>query len=313
MFGQRTLSQPTTSCEIMLNVTEVNKRDNWLELKVDTDVNAKSTSTVSEHKINTSVTIGLKVLLAKVTAFASRTSVDVYNRGTLGVQIPNESYKILLFFKFVKTDSNDETIYSIMCNSIGLGLLDKTFSTDNESWFLVHESASSKLSFNIIFTTRIIKSENPFKALYEDTDLVDYKLVGESGTEVRVHGAVLAAQSPSIMKMIQEKTIKDNTIEYSGVKDKTLQDFKSYIYLYTLPTEDIEQLLLLASRAAMVELERKCIAQIMASLTPSNVYRITEFAQQHKIPELYLNVLDYIQNGKIKVTDIRSCLKLADV
>ncbi|XP_013175950.1 PREDICTED: uncharacterized protein LOC106124047 [Papilio xuthus] len=298
----------------MLNVTEVNKRDNWLELKVEIENNAKSTSTKTEHDINSSLKICLKVLQTKTRDILKQTQQYPY-QNVFAPQKQVEFYEanILLLFKFVKTNTNDETMYSIICNSIGLGLLDKAFCTDNDSWFLVHETTSTKLSFNIIFTTRIIKSENPFKALYEDIELMDFKLVGEAGSEVKVHGAVLAAQSPSIMKMIQEKSIKDNTIEYSGVKEKTLQDFKSYIYLYVLPQEDIEQLLLLASRATMAELERKCIGQIMASLTATNVYRITEFAQQHKIHDLYLNVLEYIQKGKIKVIDIRNSLKLSNV
>ncbi|KPJ10632.1 hypothetical protein RR48_04577 [Papilio machaon] len=314
MFGSATpaIVNEGPKTENVLNVIEVNKRDNWLELKVDIETNAKGNSTESEHKINSSVKICLKVIQAKATEVPKQS--QQYNQFAFGAQKQVDIFKpnILLLFKFVKTHSNDDTMYSIICNSIGLGLLDKAFCTDNDSWFLIRETTSPKFSFNIIFTMTIIKSENPFKALYEDTELMDFKLIGDAGSEVKVHGAVLAAQSPSIMKMIQEKTIKDNTIEYSGVNEKTLQDFKSYIYLYVLPKEDIEQLLLLASRATMVELERKCIGQIMATLTATDVYRITEFAQQHKIHELYLNVLEYIQNGKIKVSDIRNCLKLSN-
>ncbi|XP_068622058.1 uncharacterized protein [Battus philenor] len=302
MFGVNNLQYKMNPS---LTVTEESRQENHVELKVNIVENANQLfCTDNISSINSAVSIHIRVLYTKRNNTTAQTV-------SFGSTIPQQSCvtQMYVLFKFSKKSVTDHSVYSIICTSVELKLADKEFFTDNDTFYLVNEVNSTTFTFNIALTAKVVNKGNPFKALYDDNELVDFKLVGENGSIVKVHGAVLAAQSPTVMKMVKDKTITAGLLECNDMQEEILQHFKEYLYLSVLPKDNLNQLLLLAMKFEMKDLEQKCIENIMNNLTPSNTYSWIEFAQKNNIFNLFFGILDYIQAGKIKVSDIKKSLK----
>lgn len=132
-----------------------------------------------------------------------------------------------------------------------------------------------------------------FASLYDDTDFTDFKLSAPNGM-VDVHKACLAAHSDYFKRMLagKWKETLEGSIEMTGLEVITLQHFKGYLYLGTLPEDpkELGKLLLLADVCLMDHLKAECITKLVQSTTAENYFSLHHFACGHNIPELSIAI-----------------------
>lgn len=221
------------------------------------------------------------------------------------------TYNNMLFVRFVKLREGDDLTYTLKFNSKALGITNKSFFTNDDTWHLIYESKDPEYSFDVTVKIDIVPSIGPFVSLYEDTELSDFELKGEDGS-VHTHRAVLAASSPVLSRMLSGtwRESKEGRVDVPGTSKMTLQHLKDYIYLHTLPETGLEQLLLTASYYMMPVLEQKCVDKLVNTMTVKTAFELLEFATKHKVERLVLAILECVQSGAVKVNDMRDhCLR----
>ncbi|KAL0820642.1 hypothetical protein ABMA28_006477 [Loxostege sticticalis] len=222
----------------------------------------------------------------------------------------NSQYNILLFVTFVKLRQNDDLSYALKFTSKELGIADQNFFSDDGTWHLIYHHQSYRCSFDVTVTMDVVPSACSFASLYEDAELTDFELRGEDGS-VHMHRAVLAASSPVLRRMLcgTWRESSEGVVDVPGTSRTTLQYLKDYVYLRTLPETGLKQLLLLASYYMMPLLEQKCVNKLVSTMTAETTCDLLEFAIKHKATRLVLEILECVQSGAPKVTDIRGhCL-----
>ncbi|XP_061721029.1 uncharacterized protein LOC133527852 [Cydia pomonella] len=134
--------------------------------------------------------------------------------------------------------------------------------------------------------------DSPLAKLYGDADFVDFNLCAGGGT-VPVHRALLAIQSDVFRAMLTrewtEKT--EGNIQMEGVTLQTLQHFKDYMYLQTLPHEGLKALLLFASYYLIDDLKAECISNLALNCKSGEWNGLLEFAVKNQIFELASSVM----------------------
>ncbi|CAG9795906.1 unnamed protein product [Diatraea saccharalis] len=250
------------------------------------------------------------------TPFASKISSECIISGTavfqvrvIAAQVNNghtNIYNNLIFVKFMKLHQDDDLNYIIKFSSDELGVINKTFISDDGTWHLVHENKRQQYKFDVTVHMDIVPSTTSFAMLHEDTELTDFELRGEDGS-IRMHRAVLASASPVLRRMLGGtwREAAEGHVDVPGTSKATLQNLKDYIYLHTLPDVGLEQLLLLASYYMMQDLEQKCVDKLVSILTAENACDLIEFAAKHKVTRLLLAILECVQSGAVKVNEMR--------
>ncbi|CAH0401161.1 unnamed protein product [Chilo suppressalis] len=250
------------------------------------------------------------------TPFATKTSPDYVISGTavfqvkvIAAQVNNghtNVYNNLIFVRFVKLRQDDDLTYTIKFSSNELGIVNKSFISDDGTWHLVHDNKRQQYSFDVTVHMDIVPSASSFAMLHEDTELTDFELRGEDGS-IRMHRAVLAAASPVLRRMLGGtwREAAEGHVDVPGTSRATLQNLKDYIYLHILPNVGLEQLLLLASYYMMLDLEQKCVDKLVSMLTAENACDLLEFAAKHKVTRLLLAILECVQSGAVQVNEMR--------
>ncbi|XP_013162561.1 PREDICTED: uncharacterized protein LOC106114033 [Papilio xuthus] len=217
----------------------------------------------------------------------------------------NSNCNSFIFVKLYKIDKDDELKYNMNLSSIYLNIDNKTFPCDDGTWHLVTELKTLHFTFDISVVMNILQGSS-FATLYDEVDLMDFELRGEDGA-VRVHRAVLAAYSPVLRRMLNGswRETAEGHVDVPGTSKKTLQHLKNYMYLHTLPDTDLEPIMVLATYYMMHELEQMCVDRLVSALDAENVCQLLQFTAKHRLTRLLLAVLESVQNGVIKVIDIR--------
>ncbi|XP_045537422.1 uncharacterized protein LOC123721774 [Papilio machaon] len=241
------------------------------------------------------------------------TSPDITINGAANFQVKiimTQEYEIqiyhnLIFVKLYKVRTDDDLTYTMTLSSKHLEIENKTFPCDDGTWHLIKELQNPNFAFDISVVMNIVQCAT-FAALYDEVDLMDFELRGEDGA-VRMHRAVLAAYSPVLRRMLNGswRETAEGHVDVPGTSRKTLQHLKEYMYLHTLPDTDLEPILVLASYYMMHELEQMCANRLVGALVAENVCELLHFAAKHRLTRLLLAVLDSVQNGAIKVKDVR--------
>ncbi|KAI5633541.1 BTB/POZ domain-containing protein [Phthorimaea operculella] len=148
----------------------------------------------------------------------------------------------------------------------------------------------------------------PFKELYVDTDLPDFKLFGGSDDDtkgVTFHRNVLAHSSPVLKSMLlgNWKETRQGNVQLALVSGNTLQHFKDYIYLDNMPylPMDCAKLLCLAGYymlKQLPELERNIAKKMESWFCPQNLWEWLEFCVQHKNTQMLVMRLRHFQDAK---------------
>ncbi|XP_047997089.1 protein roadkill-like [Leguminivora glycinivorella] len=129
--------------------------------------------------------------------------------------------------------------------------------------------------------------DSPLAKLYDDVDFTDFNLSAGGGT-VPVHKALLAIQSDVFRAMLtrewKEKT--EGNIQMEGVTLQTLQHFKDFMYLRTLPGEGLKALLLFASYYLIDNLKAECVSKLALDCKSGEWNDLLNFAVKHQIFEL---------------------------
>ncbi|CAG5015139.1 unnamed protein product [Parnassius apollo] len=237
--------------------------------------------------------------------FEESCSFSISGCATFQVRAINvENNNTLIFVRFFKNCQEDGLTYSITLSSDILSIVKKTLVSDDGTWHLIKEgNLLPDLDISIVMDTVHVSS---FEALYNDTELTDFELRGEDGS-VKVHKAVLAASSNVLRRMLSGswRETTEGRVDVPGTSVQTLQQFKDYIYLRTLPDTGLEQILLLASYYMIPSLEQKCVNKLMSSLKAQNACDQLEFAVKHKLTRLVLAIFDCVQSGQVDVTEMR--------
>ncbi|CAH0401516.1 unnamed protein product [Chilo suppressalis] len=224
--------------------------------------------------------------------------------------VNTSTFNNLIFVRFVKLHKEDNLTYIIKVQSKELSITCKNFKSDDDTWHLVQDNIKSQ-NYSFIVTAHIDISPSacPLALLHDDTELTDFELKGEDGS-ISIHRAVLAAASPVLKAMLSGKWREstDGKMDKLDTSKAALQNLKDYLYLGTLPKVilDLEQLLLLASYYMIKDLEQKCVFKLVSMITAVNACDLLEMAGQHKVKQLQLAILECVEEGVIKVDDIRN-------
>ncbi|CAH0401517.1 unnamed protein product [Chilo suppressalis] len=275
-----------------MEVSNIIQTGNSLKLNISVSNNSgylPTVRTTKEFKINAAAVFQVKLIVTKG---------EKHN-----------TYYNWIYVRFVKLHKEDDLTYTIKVNSKELNITDKNFISDDGTWHLVQDNIKQQnYSFIVTAHIDITPSACPLALLHDDTELTDFELKGEDGS-ISIHRAVLAAASPVLKAMLsgkwQEST--DAKIEKLDTSKAALQNFKDYLYLGTLPYADLEleQLLVLASYYMIKDLEQKCIFKLVGMITAENTCDLLEIAGQLKVRRLQLAILECVEEGVIKVDDIR--------
>ncbi|XP_063386241.1 uncharacterized protein LOC134672273 [Cydia fagiglandana] len=141
--------------------------------------------------------------------------------------------------------------------------------------------------FNVTISASKVEESYHMK-LYNDVDFTDFILSAGDGS-VAVHRAHLAAHSDVFQAMLTKewKETTEGRIQIEGVSLKTLQHFKEFIYLHTLPDGDgLKSLLLLASYYLIDDLKAECISKLALNCKSEDWKGLLEFATKNQIFEL---------------------------
>ncbi|XP_045501629.1 uncharacterized protein LOC123698869 isoform X2 [Colias croceus] len=218
-------------------------------------------------------------------------------------------YKNLIFIKFVKRREEDNFKYNIKFTSRALEIINKKFTSDDGNWHLIYYNKKDRsYTIDVSIVMDILPPATATLAyfLHKDRDFIDFELRGEDGS-VHMHKAVLAASSPVLHRMLGG-TWKESTeglVDVPGTTKTTLEAFKDYLYLHSLPDTGLEHLLLLASYYMMPDLEELCVHKLVDCLRAENACDLLEFAAKHKMTRLLIAILESVQNGEVSVEDMR--------
>lgn len=217
------------------------------------------------------------------------------------------TFKCYLFAKFVKTSVTDPMDYQLQL-SINKLVSQDCLSTYDTHYRIVHECEMNtyQYSFSInasVFTIDVFMS---FASIFDDDDLTDFELRGSDGS-VRMHKSILAAASPVLRRMLagEWKETKEGCVDIPGMSKITLQNFKEYLYTQRLPKTGIEDILLLAVLYLIPDLEQKCVHELMGTLNAENALTLLKFSIENGSSRLSLAILECIQNGSVKVMNMR--------
>ncbi|XP_045501630.1 speckle-type POZ protein-like isoform X3 [Colias croceus] len=220
---------------------------------------------------------------------------------------PAYEYRNLIFIKFVKRREEVNFKYNIEFTSRALKIINKNFTSDDRNWRLIYDDKRvSSYTIDVSIVMNILPPASAFASLHKDRDFIDFELRGEDGS-VHMHKAVLAASSPVLHRMLGG-TWKESTeglVDVPGTTKTTLEAFKDYLYLHSLPDTGLEHLLLLASYYMMPDLEELCVHKLVDCLRAENACDLLEFAAKHKMTRLLIAILESVQNGEVSVEDMR--------
>lgn len=209
------------------------------------------------------------------------------------------------FIKFKKVVQNDLQNYTIKVSSEKINIKDNIFLTDDLAWRRIGEALNcDRIDLDFTFEVdSLLSSITPFKHLYDDTELTDFKIVGNGGS-VEVHKAVLASFNPEFNQKLSflEKLVNKKETEASK---ETLEHLKTYMYLQILPQDGIKQLAELAIHFDMTDLVTKCCIKLLNKVTADNVLSVLEFGATHKLHKLTIGILKYVESGYVMVDDIK--------
>ncbi|XP_047996843.1 BTB/POZ domain-containing protein At4g08455-like [Leguminivora glycinivorella] len=167
--------------------------------------------------------------------------------------------------------------------------------------------------FHIDVTINAFKCEPTiYKKLCEDTDFTDFRLTTSDGS-VPVHKAYLAALSDVFKAMLcrEWKETDEGCIKLPGVSLQTLQHLKDYMYMGTLPTEDLLPLLSIASCYMIEDLKNECMKKLTQTIKPENIYEFLKYSIENDIPELTFAIMkatpdSVLDNAEKKILEERS-------
>ncbi|CAB3257313.1 unnamed protein product [Arctia plantaginis] len=212
-----------------------------------------------------------------------------------------------LFVRFKKKRVNDKLDYGIKYTH----WTEREMKFNNpDIWHFVCSNGSCTGTGTISVEVNLETLSSPCASLYEDTELTDFKLLGDDGY-VLLHKAIAAAYSPFFKNMFlgQWKETTEGVIEVSGISKATLEHFKEYMYLGTFPDTCLTQLLLLAKFYMMEDLESRCLFKLRSQVTKDNVFDLLEFAVTNKQTRLLYEILDVAQQGDLKVDELEEFQK----
>uniref|UniRef100_A0A2A4JN09 BTB domain-containing protein n=1 Tax=Heliothis virescens TaxID=7102 RepID=A0A2A4JN09_HELVI len=280
-----------------METKELVQKGNSLEAKVSvTNYNSPfATRTSPEFVISGVAVLQLKLIAALV------------NNGHTNV------HNNLIFVRFVKRRANDDLTYTMKFSSVELAIANKSFTSDDGTWHLIHENKKQQFTFDVAACMEAVPCASSFASLHDDAELTDFELRGEDGS-VHVHRAVLAAASPVLRRMLGGawRETAEGRVDVPGTSRATLQHLKDYVYLHSLPDVGLEQLLLLAAYYMMPDLEQRCVDRLVRCVGAHNACDVIEFAAKHKLTRLLLAVLECVQSGAVSVTAMRDHLALAN-
>ncbi|XP_063386223.1 uncharacterized protein LOC134672254 [Cydia fagiglandana] len=155
--------------------------------------------------------------------------------------------------------------------------------------------------FHIDVTISAFKVEATiYKKLCDDTEFTDFQLTTSDGS-VAVHKAHLAALSDVFKAMLCRREWKETNeghIQMSGVSLQTLQHLKDYMYMGTLPADELLlPLLSIASCYMITELRNECISKLTQIIRPENLYDILKYSFENEIPELTFSIMRATPEG----------------
>ncbi|KAI8438694.1 hypothetical protein MSG28_011110 [Choristoneura fumiferana] len=139
-----------------------------------------------------------------------------------------------------------------------------------------------------------------FPKLYEDIELTDFTLSTADG-KVAVHKACLAAHSPVFKAMFTGtwKEAKENFVEIKNYTLQTIQHLKDFLYLGTLPDEELRPLITLAAQYSINDLIKECAWKLAETVQPADLFSLHEFACANNIPELSCAISQLTLDGVI--------------
>ncbi|XP_047997140.1 protein roadkill-like [Leguminivora glycinivorella] len=169
---------------------------------------------------------------------------------------------------------------------------DNTWSKDVQLFLIDDDDENEFITFNIEINIKVKKCKPVLDLIYLDDDFTDFQLSTAEGS-VSVHKAILAAHSDVFRRMLsgEWKETSAGCIEIKGVTLKTLQSLKQYMYLGSLPEDDLRPLLLIATYYFIDDLKAECTLKIAHSITSENLYDLLEFSYVNNLPELTFAIL----------------------
>ncbi|XP_013136076.1 PREDICTED: uncharacterized protein LOC106101394 isoform X2 [Papilio polytes] len=223
-----------------------------------------------------------------------------------------------LFCNFKKDEGSDKTYMADVSLKTKTNSTKKTFHINDSTWRLLIEPTTLNFaaSFELTVTLRLFDQIlRPFALLYEDLKSTDLRLIGKDGT-IEVHSAVLIAYSPVFNRELCEKA-QESSRPYElilpHVKQSTLQHLKDYIYLNNVPDSplsNVTDLINFATEYKMKELSQLCTQKLVTIAVAENFYELTCFALNNDMNEVFFDILELIENGKIRTEDIQNCSKI---
>lgn len=133
--------------------------------------------------------------------------------------------------------------------------------------------------------TRQDKILTDISGLYGDDQLSDFKFIVE-GQEFPIHKNILAARSPVFLKMFTGDFLEKNGTQ-SEILDASKEAFDELIrFIYTGEIVDleknVEELLGLADRYEVSDLQKVCELKLMSNLKDENAESIFQLAHRHQ-------------------------------
>ncbi|KAI5633491.1 BTB/POZ domain-containing protein [Phthorimaea operculella] len=204
----------------------------------------------------------------------------------------------------VKPYTLDHLSYSRYSHWYNINKENNIFSTNSNIWQLICVHISDNVEdLNLKLTPNKCV---PFKKLYDDADVTDFKLFGETDDTygVSFHRNVLALSSPVLKSMLlgDWKETRQGNVQLALVSKNTLQHFKDYIYLNNIPDLPIDcaKLICLASYymlKRLPDLKRDVAIKLESVFSPENLWEWLELCVQHKNTLLLDMRLQHLQYG----------------
>ncbi len=207
---------------------------------------------------------------------------------------------------------------------------------------LYEETLTVLLSANLIYFgapihSEIHQSSEPYSSDYSTTLLTkmrDNKLfydmrIVANDKEFQVHRSVLATCSSVFRAMFETNMTEkaERILTISDISPPVISDLLEYIYTGKTPSqtdEHVQGLLVAADKYNIQELVGICEKKLICSLTPTNVFEMSQFADQLRLKSLKQSCIYHLKKypkdiftsdswKQLKETSLDQAMEIADV
>lgn len=148
----------------------------------------------------------------------------------------------------------------------------------------------------------------------EEGELCDIVLETIDGISVNAHKCVLASASPYFRAMFNSKLseVQNGIVKLKSVREKLLQAIISYSYCssFTLPSDEVLTLLIVADQFQLSQLINECSSYLEGHIDTTNALTLRAYSQLHRCWSLYYKSTKFVLNNFKDIVNTEEFMRL---